>query len=91
MTVEPGTDMDEDRLFNLGFGLIYRWVCAPISWDAGRVAAQATANDPPGTSVNRWVVTDISECLPEAIPEGVTQNPMPCNDCVARRHWMINC
>lgn len=86
MTIEPGTDITEERLFSLGFGLVYRWVCALASWDAARVGREATQNDPPGTSANRWVATDVPTDGVDA-----SENPVPCNDCAHRRHWLINC
>ena len=51
-------DLTQDRLFSLGWGLVFKAVCAPAAWDAERVSAEATREDPPGTSVNRWVVSD---------------------------------
>jgi hypothetical protein len=83
MTTEPDIDLTEDRLFSLGFGLIYKGVCAPKSWSKEKVEDEATKADPPGTSANRWVCSEISEDNPE--------NPVPCNDDCNRVHWIVNC
>ncbi len=83
MNVEPEIDLTEDRLFSLGFGLIYKGVCAPKSWSKEMVEEEATKADPPGTSANRWVCSEINEERPE--------NPLPCNDNCNRVHWIMNC
>ncbi len=48
---ESKVDLTKDRVFPLGWGLVYRAVCAPASWTPEQVAADVTKNDPPGTSV----------------------------------------
>lgn len=88
MTVEPGTDMSADKLFNISWGLIFKVVCAPKSWDATRVSDEATRMDPPGTSVNRWVVSDPDEER-DAPFKGC--NHTQCNDDPNRVHWLVNC
>lgn len=85
MTKDDDVNLDEERLFYLGTGLIYKCVCAPKSWDGERVSAEATKADPPGTSGNKWVVSDGST-LNE--PQ---DNPQPCRDCENRQHWILNC
>lgn len=89
MTVADDVNLTDDRLFSLGFGLIYKGVCAPKSWDAERVSDEATKNDPPGTSANRWVVTSTDD-LDDDNPfkKG---NPQPCPDDCNRVHWLVNC
>ena len=86
----PEVDLTEDRLFPLGpWTLIYKAVCAPKSWSGDRISEEATMQDPPGTSANRWVIT-----TPKNEGEGVfsTTNPIPCQDCPEdRRHWLLNC
>lgn len=91
MTVEAGTDMKAEKLFTLHWSLIYKVMCAPKAWDAEKVSAQATADDPPGTSANRWVCSDPSTMdLPDDHPFKAG-NPCVCNDDPDRRHWMVNC
>lgn len=89
MTVADGVDMKSEKLFQISSGLIYKCVCAPKSWDAERVSDQATKNDPPATSANRWVVTNC-DSLDDDHPfkKG---NPQPCNDDPDRQHWIVNC
>jgi len=81
-------DLTEDKLFFLGWGLIYKPVCAPKSWSAERVAEQATKNDPPGTSGNEWVITEPDEDRDDAFSDS---NPIPCPDDENRQHWLVNC
>lgn len=88
MTVEPGTDLTEDRLFQISWGLIYKVVCAPKGWDEQRVSDEATRMDPPGTSGNRWVVSEPDVDRDEPF-KGV--NHIECNDDCNRFHWLVNC
>lgn len=76
-------DLTEDKLFYLKNGLIYRLICAPKSWSKERIENDVTNNDPPGTSANRWVCTDVDEELKE--------NPIVCDQDYARMHWVLNC
>ncbi len=87
MVSKKKVDLTEDRLFPLGWGLIFRPVCAPKSWPPERVAAEATRNDPPGTSANVWVISEPEE------REDVFNNTncVPCPDCEDRQHWLLNC
>lgn len=87
MAKPNGVDLTEDRLFPMGWGLVFRCVCAPKSWSCDRVAAQATADDPPGTSLNEWVISDPEERSDDF--NGV--NNLPCPDDENRTHWLINC
>jgi hypothetical protein len=80
-------DLSQDRLFSLGWGLIYRVVCAPKSWSADRVSETATRNDPPGTSLNRW---EVSEPREREDPFN-NYNNVQCPDDPDRVHWLINC
>lgn len=80
-------DLTEDRLFPVGWGLIYRVVCAPKSWTPEKVAAQCTQADPPGTSANEWVISEPSERAGDF--NGV--NHLPCPDDCNRIHWLLNC
>jgi len=89
MTVAPDVDMKAERLFQISWGLIYKVVCAPKHWTAEQVSAEATKNDPPGTSQNRWETTN-----PESLDDDhpfKAGNPLPCNDDDDRRHWLVNC
>jgi hypothetical protein len=89
MTVEAGVDMKADKLFTISYGLIYKCVCCPAGWSAEQVSDRATAEDQPGTSANRWVVTDTSSFDDDhPFKSG---NPQPCNDDPDRRHWVVNC
>lgn len=80
-------DLSKDTWYSLGFGLIFRCVCAPKSWSAERVAEEVTRDDPPGTSLNRWVVSEPSERDDDF--NGVNQRPCP--DDPNRVHWLMNC
>lgn len=81
-------DLTEDRLFSLGWGLIFKAVCAPASWDAARVSETATSDDPPGTSGGRWVVSEPDDDRDDAF-KGC--NCIQCPDDPNRRHWLLNC
>ena len=86
---KPNTDIDltEDRIFPLGWGLVYRAVCAPKSWSPEQVAEDVTQNYPPGTSLNRW---EISE--PKKRYDSFNNtNCIPCPDDENRVHWLLNC
>lgn len=87
MSVEPGTDLTENKLFPISWGIVYCVWCAPKSWTAEEVSNEVTRKDPPGTSVNRWVVCEPRER--EDAFNGVNQ--VPCNDDPDRVHWMLNC
>ena len=80
-------DLSEDRVFPLGWGLIFRAVCAPKSWPPEKVAADVTASDPPGTSVNQWVVSEPQE----RDDDFNNVNQLPCPDDPNRVHWLLNC
>jgi hypothetical protein len=81
-------DLTADVLYPLGFGLIFKAVCAPSSWSAEKVAEVATRMDPPGTSLNQWVVSDPDPEREEPF-KGV--NNTPCPDECNRTHWLLNC
>jgi hypothetical protein len=89
MSVAANIDMNADELILVKWGLIYKCVCAPKSWDAEKVSAQASLIDPPGTSANRWECTDTSS-FADGHPFK-NNNPQPCNDDPNRRHWVLNC
>lgn len=81
-------DLTEDKLFSLGFGFIFKLVCAPKTWSPEKVSDEATRMDPPGTSANRWV---ISEPDPDREGDFKGVNNLPCPDDCNRTHWMVNC
>ena len=85
---KPEVDLTEDRIFPLGWGLIYRCVCAPKSWSCERIEDDVTRSDPPGTSANRWV---ISEAHDDRDDEFKGVNNLPCPDDENRVHWLMNC
>jgi len=80
-------DLSQDCLFPLGWGLVFRAVCAPKSWSPERISREATRNDPPGTSENRWVISK-----PERRDDVFNgTNCVPCPDSKDRQHWLLNC
>lgn len=81
-------DLTQDRVFPCGWGLIFRCVCAPKSWPPERVAEDVTRSDPPGTSVNKWVVSAPDDNRTDAF-KGT--NNLPCPDDPNRIHWLLNC
>lgn len=87
MANPKNVDLTEDKLFFLGTGLLHRCVCAPSSWSADEVADKVTAQDPPGTSANRWVISDPTER--EGAFNGVSHERCP--DDMNRTHWLLNC
>lgn len=86
-TAEKKADLSKDRLFWLGWGIVYCTVCAPKSWSAEKVGYEATLDSPPGTSVNRWVVSEPRERKDNW--DGINQKPCP--DDPERVHWLLNC
>ena len=85
---KTAVDLTEDRVFPLGWGLVFRAVCAPASWSAEQVAEDVTRNDPPGTMANRWVVSEPDDDRDDAF-RGC--NCIQCPDDPSRRHWLLNC
>ena len=83
-----GVNFSEDRLFPVGWGLIFRCVCVPKSWSDGRIADDLSAKDPPGTSANRWEVSTPDDDRTDVF-QGV--NRVQCPDCVDRWHVLCNC
>jgi hypothetical protein len=81
-------NLTEDRLFSLGCGLIFRAVCAPKGWPPEKVAAEVTRANPPGTSLNEWVISTPDDEREDDF-KGVNQ--LPCPDCPDRIHWLLNC
>ena len=87
MSEKPEVDFSKDKLFSLGWGLIFQAVCAPKSWTAEQVAAEKTRNDPPGTSGNEWIISE-----PEPREDVFNNtNCIQCPDCEDRQHWLLNC
>ena len=86
-----GPDFGANKLLHVGgWSLLYKIVCAPGSWDADKVALEATIINPPGTSLNEWVVTDVTD---EHFrhSEHFPTNPIQCKECKDRKHWILNC
>lgn len=90
MTVAEDVDMKADRLFHIQTHIIYKIVCAPKAWTGDQVSDVASRENPPGTSANRWVVSDLSDSDQEDNPFK-SSNPQPCNDDPDRVHWLLNC
>jgi hypothetical protein len=88
MSTDPDIDLKEDRLFHIRETLIHKCVCAPKGWSAERVSDEATRMNAPGTSANRWVVSDPGT-MDDDNP--FKTNPLPCNDDPERVHWLLNC
>ena len=80
-------DLTENRVFSVNWGIVYCVVCAPKAFACEVVAEEWTRRDPPGTSVNRWVVSEPRE-RKDAF-DGV--NNLPCPDDPNRLHWLLNC
>ena len=80
-------DLTEEKLFWIASGIVYSVCCCPTAWDAQRVGHEATVKNPPGTSANRWVVSDPQE----RSDDFSGRNTMPCPDDPERTHWLINC
>ena len=83
MTVAPGVDLSEDRLFVMGEQLFYILVCAPKSWDAEKVQRVTNENNRCGT-LNGWRITEPNEI------NGLDANPCPCHDSEDRQHWYLS-
>lgn len=87
-------DLESDVVYPMGWGLIFRVVCAPERFDDDAISDIVSRNDPPGTSVNRWVV-----CPDERAEEheqwveqtGVKTARAPCPDDPGRCHVLMNC
>lgn len=50
-------DLDSEKIYPLGCGLVFRGVCAPKVLTDDEIGAVVSRNDPPGTSANRWEVS----------------------------------
>lgn len=87
MSNPNSVDLTEDRIFPLGWGFIFRVVCAPASWSPERVAEAVTSEDPPGTSANEWVISEPSE----RDDDFNNCNCLQCPDDLNRKHWLLNC
>ena len=86
---KPAVDLTEDKLFFLGWNLLYCPVCAPASWTCEQVENAATRENPPGTSRNRWVMTEAKD--DERLGPFSGNNPHPCPDAPGRMHWLLTC
>lgn len=88
MSYKPNLKADE--LYTASWGLVYKIVCAPASWDADKVSQRATYNDPPGTTAGRWVISETGQ-LKDDNQFKQQGNPIVCADDPNRRHWLVNC
>lgn len=84
---KPEVDLTEDKVFPLGWGLVFCAVCAPAHWTPEEVAADVTRNNPPGTSLNEWIVSEPRE----RDDDFNNTNCIECPDDPNRKHWLLNC
>lgn len=83
-------DLNEDRVFPVASGLIYRVVCAPSTWSDDRISEAVTAASPPGTINNRWEVSSAKAASKHRQWQHETARK-PCPDCDHRVHVLMNC
>lgn len=88
MSKKHTVDLSQDRLYSCWAGLIYGVVCAPKSWPPEKVSEEATRMNPPGTTLNKWVVSHPDE-REGSVFDGT--NCVPCPDSPDRVHWLVNC
>ena len=81
------TDFTVDDLLPCGWGFVFKVVCAPTGWTEERINNRASEMDPPGTSVNRWEVSEPNE----RDDDFNMINKLQCPDCRDRTHWLMNC
>lgn len=96
MTDEPAKtpDLTSDEIFPLGWGLVFRVVCAPKGKTDEEISDAVTAKDPPGTMNNRWIVSSDESAAAHAQwceAYKVTTARAPCPDCADRVHVLMNC
>ncbi len=87
-------DLSSDKIYPLGWGLIYRGVCAPSKFTDQEISDSVSRDDPPGTSLNRWeVVSDESaKDHPNwSDQSGAETARAPCPDCEDRVHVLMAC
>jgi hypothetical protein len=87
-------DLASRKVYPVGWGLVYRVVCASADMSDDEISDIVTRNDPPGTSLNEWNVTsDESAADHPNWPEvsGGTTARAPCPDCDDRVHVLMNC
>lgn len=82
-------------VLSLGFGLVTTPLCARKSLTPEEAAARYTEHNPPGTSLNQWVLTEEAD-LPEGFwgdtPEAERVYPLPCNEFPdQRQHLLVHC
>lgn len=80
-------DLDSRKIYPLGWGLIFRVVCAPKDMSDDEISDSVSRDDPPGTSANRWEVSEPAER--DDMFDGV--NRIQCSDCEDRHHVLMNC
>lgn len=81
-------DLDNDEIYILFEGLLFRGVCTPKSWSEDKVQQETNENfGRPGTSNNEWVISK-GDALESS---GYNKNPVKCPDLDDRLHWILNC
>ncbi len=81
-------DLTKDVWYSNGWGLVFRSVCVPKSWDDARINTEVTRDDPPGTSMNKWHVSEPDDDRTDNF-KGTSK--IPCPDCDHRHHVLMNC
>lgn len=87
-------DLDGDKIYSLGWGLIYRVVCSPKKHSNETISDCVSFNDNPGTSVGRWEVTsdEGAKSHPNwSEASGSEEARAQCPDHPERHHVLMNC
>ena len=87
-------DLDSRKVYPLGWGLIYRGVCAPADMTNEELGNIVSRNDPPGTSLNRWEVSSDETAADHpnwSEQSGSKTARAQCPDCEGRVHVLMNC
>lgn len=86
-------DLTTDKVFPMGWGLVYRAVCAPKGLTDQEISDIVSYNDPPGTSHNRWEVVDNEDSMKlSKWAEKYGNSPrVQCPDCEGREHVLMCC
>lgn len=87
-------DLASRKVYPVGWGLIYRVVCAPKDMGDDEISDIVTRNDPPGTTVNQWVVTSDESAADHpnwSEQTGSNTARAQCPDCTDRNHVLMNC
>lgn len=90
MTNKKPIDLTSDEIYPIGWGVIFKPVCSPAKFTDQEISDLVSAQDPPGTSLNRWEVTTNPETLKDTGWSSDTPR-IPCPDCENRVHILLNC